>query len=314
MLTAGLLAYAIAGGSVGVRVLRRAHWLTATPRAGALAWLVLSASVPAALLGASLSALAATAAGHSVADLLHACLLAFRSALSGSLTPAWATLLGVGLVGVALRTPVLFVVEVRRGYRIRKAQRAGLQLVGVRCLPQKELLVVRHPVPVAFCLPGRTRTIVITSAAVASLAPDELAAVLAHERAHLRGRHHLALAWTGAVARSLPILPDLRQIGAEQGRLMEMAADDQAARVSSPRTVARAIVRLVGQPPGGAGLGAADLAVAGRVERLTTPRLSTRRSRTSGLLLALTLLASIPVALATVVGLAAASVAHCPVA
>lgn len=312
MVTAGLLAYVLASGSIGIRVLRRARWLTAVPRAGAVAWLVLSASIPAALLAAAFSALTATTPGHSLADLVHACLLAFRSVVTGSVTPAWATLLGVALVAVGMGTPALFVVELRRGHVARQAQRAMLQIVGVRSVLHQDLVVVRHPEPVAYCLPGRRRAIVVTTGALATLEADELAAVLAHERAHLRGRHHLALAWTGAVARSLPFLPDLRRVAGEQRQLLEMAADDRAARASTPQAVARAITRLVGPPLAGEVLGAADLAVVARVERLLAPGAPTRRGRARGLLLAASL-AALPLGFVSLVGVAAASAAHCPI-
>jgi Zn-dependent protease with chaperone function len=63
------------------------------------------------------------------------------------------------------------------------------------------LLVFCYAVAVAwillYCVPGRLPTIVVTTGALAVLEPEQLAAVLAHERAHLAGRHHLLLAVTG---------------------------------------------------------------------------------------------------------------------
>ncbi len=52
-------------------------------------------------------------------------------------------------------------------------------------------VVLDDPRPAAYCVPGRPGTIVLTSGALAVLDPAQLAAVLAHERAHLAGRHHL---------------------------------------------------------------------------------------------------------------------------
>ena len=45
--------------------------------------------------------------------------------------------------------------------------------------------------PTAHCLPEARQPIVLTSAAIEALDEAELAAVMAHERTHQRGRHHL---------------------------------------------------------------------------------------------------------------------------
>ena len=50
--------------------------------------------------------------------------------------------------------------------------------------------------PAVYCVPGRPPTIVLTTGALAVLDTEQLTAVLAHERAHLAGRHHLLLAVT----------------------------------------------------------------------------------------------------------------------
>jgi Zn-dependent protease with chaperone function len=73
-------------------------------------------------------------------------------------------------------------------------------------------------------------TIVLTSAALAVLDPAQLTAVLAHERAHLAGRHHLLIAPTRALAACLPGVPLFTRAPAEVTRLAEMCADDAAAR------------------------------------------------------------------------------------
>jgi Zn-dependent protease with chaperone function len=63
--------------------------------------------------------------------------------------------------------------------------------------------------------------------------------VLAHERAHLVGRHHLLIAPTRGLATVLPRI-DLFALGAiEMGRLVEMRADNAAARAHGRDTVLR---------------------------------------------------------------------------
>ncbi|MGE0838503.1 M56 family metallopeptidase [Pseudonocardia sp.] len=61
--------------------------------------------------------------------------------------------------------------------------------------------VLDHPVPVAYCLPGRSSRLVVSAGVLERLAPEGVRAVLAHERAHLTERHDLVVlpfvAWGG---------------------------------------------------------------------------------------------------------------------
>jgi len=122
---------------------------------------------------------------------------------------------------------------------------------------------------------------VITRPALAALDDAQLAAVLAHEQAHLSGRHHHLLALTGALAKVLPRLMLFTQGSAEIARLAEMCADDVAARRHSGDSVVGALLALalpaaaaLGSPA--PALGAAGLGVADRVERLLVPPNRTR--------------------------------------
>ncbi|MDZ4266075.1 MAG: M56 family metallopeptidase, partial [Mycobacterium sp.] len=86
-------------------------------------------------------------------------------------------------------------------------------------------LVIDAPQKAAYCLGGRTGTIVITSAALAALERPHLDAVLAHERAHLAGRHHLLLSVTRALTAGLPRMRLFTVAHTEVARLLEMCAD-----------------------------------------------------------------------------------------
>jgi beta-lactamase regulating signal transducer with metallopeptidase domain len=114
---------------------------------------------------------------------------------------------------------------------------------------------------------------------VAELDGDQLAAVVAHERAHLREHHHLLLLPFVAWAAALPVLPAAGRAHAAVRDLVEMRADDVAlASLSGPaarRTLARAIVAAA-EGAGGAGIPNGALAVTGsatgaRVVRLLEP-------------------------------------------
>ena len=169
-----------------------------------------------------------------------------------------------------------------RTARTRRRHRALLELV---ILPAGEhpagpdARVLDHPAPVAFCIPGARPLLVLSSGIVAELDDDQLAAVVAHERAHLREHHHLLLLPFVAWEAALPVLPAAARAHAAVRELVEMRADDVALRsLRGPaprRTLAQAIVAAAGSAgPGSVPEGA--LAVGGgslrdRVVRLLEP-------------------------------------------
>ena len=53
--------------------------------------------------------------------------------------------------------------------------------------------VIDHPAPAAYCLPGARSVTVLSEGMIELLSPAQLDAVVAHERAHLRQKHHLLL-------------------------------------------------------------------------------------------------------------------------
>ncbi|MES9554295.1 MULTISPECIES: M48 family metalloprotease [unclassified Streptomyces] len=106
------------------------------------------------------------------------------------------------------------------------------------------LAVLRDSRPDAYALPGRPGTpgrIVVTTGMLRALGPAERDALLAHERAHLEGRHHLFLAATEVAALCHPALRSLR---GPMGYALERCADEAAATaVGDRRVAARAIGR-----------------------------------------------------------------------
>ncbi|MFE4060783.1 M56 family metallopeptidase [Streptomyces sp. NPDC059096] len=146
-----------------------------------------------------------------------------------------------------------------RHRRVRR--RAQEALAG---LPGGELAVLTDEAPYAYALPGPgpTRTgdgagdregtgdgtgaaaggrgrIVVSTGMLACLDDQERDALIAHERAHLAGRHHRFLLTVRLAARANPLLRPLRTAVAYTS---ERWADEDAARVTGERTVvARAI-------------------------------------------------------------------------
>jgi Zn-dependent protease with chaperone function len=139
-------------------------------------------------------------------------------------------------------------------------------------------LVVDHPAATAYCVPGLRSAIVISAGTLELLDADELAAVLAHERAHLRERHDLVLLPFIALLRAFRWAGIARQAYREVGLLVEMHADDRALRQRPARELATALLRVGaagggGVPSGalGATAPAADGEVTARVIRLLRP-------------------------------------------
>jgi hypothetical protein len=86
------------------------------------------------------------------------------------------------------------------------------------------------------------------------LSEDELAAVVAHERAHVTQHHHVLLVAFSAWRSALPWFPIATRAHEAVGLLIELLADDQARRTVSERNLSRAVARvaLAGVPVAGA--------------------------------------------------------------
>ncbi|KWX04140.1 hypothetical protein TH66_09560 [Carbonactinospora thermoautotrophica] len=164
--------------------------------------------------------------------------------------------------------------------RIRRRHSELLDLVAHQTPDVPGALVIDHPAAAAYCLPGVRSRLVVSTGALRMLSPDELRAVLAHERAHACERHDLVLLPFAALCRAFPRLRLCQEANATVALLVEMRADDRAREQHPPQRLAQALLRF-GQSliPAGA-LGAADLAVLLRVARLTgVPRQVPRRVR-----------------------------------
>lgn len=266
----GLALFALVVNSVGSRWLRRALWVDRAPALGIAAWQVMTASV---LMAASLAgfalALPLLPGTASLASLLEAC--------SSVLQNHYKTPGGVGFsvagavltMGIVGRVVYCFAVDIRAIGRARATQRQSLAL-SARRDEEWDISVVDHPTPAVYCVPGRPAGVVVTTGARATLDDDQLRAVIAHEHAHLDGRHDLVLALAGALHRSIPRLACVRIGHSELARLVEMRADDIALRTNDRIMLARALVNLAqGHTPAGA-LGASGAALL-RLQRLTKP-------------------------------------------
>lgn len=104
------------------------------------------------------------------------------------------------------------------------------------------------PQPMAYSVAGRPALIVASEGLRRQLPRDAVAAVLEHERAHLRGRHHLIVAIAEALAVTLPRLPLMRRSPYLVRALVELSADAVAARSHSPGVVRAALLGMSAGP------------------------------------------------------------------
>jgi Zn-dependent protease with chaperone function len=161
--------------------------------------------------------------------------------------------------------------------RARRRQRELLSLLAHGDPKVPGALVVDHPAAAAYCLPGLRSRIVISAGTLELLDQAELAAVLAHERAHLRERHDLVLLPFTALLRAFRWCAVARRAESAVALLLEMLADDHALRHRPARELATALIRVGtagSRIPSGALAadgGGADGEVAVRVARLLRP-------------------------------------------
>jgi Zn-dependent protease with chaperone function len=163
---------------------------------------------------------------------------------------------------VLARTALTAVTHLRavRRQAVQHAQTA--RLVG---RPDAALgaVLVDHEQPAAYCVAGPHPTVILTTAALRALDPDQVDAVLAHERAHL------AIARIGRQV--LPFLPLMRDADRQITRLVEMHADDAATAARGTGPLATALVVLAAAAGPAPGLAAATTDAVQRIQRLLRP-------------------------------------------
>jgi Zn-dependent protease with chaperone function len=153
------------------------------------------------------------------------------------------------------------VATIVRSERQRRRHHNLVELLSQPLLDRPGTRVIDHAAPVAYCLPGATRSVTVLSNGMLDLLDaDELRAVIAHETAHLRQQHHAVLLAFKSWHSALPWFPIANRAEKAVALLVEMLADDQARHIVDDRTLARAIV-LVGTA-GELSLPAGDLSAA----------------------------------------------------
>ncbi|MCV7222297.1 M56 family metallopeptidase [Mycolicibacterium elephantis] len=256
-------------------LLARATWPARAPRAAIVLWQAIA-------LAAVLSAFSA---GIAIASRLFepgtdgrptAYIFSEIDALGWPLWTAYVLVFALTLViGARLALAVLQVAIATR--RRRAHHRMVVDLVGksrtCHHLPAAGygLRILDVDQPLAYCLPGVRSRVVVSEGTLTALADNEFAAIMSHERAHLRARHDLVLEMFTAVHAAFPrLVRSASALGAVR-LLIEMLADDAAVRAAGPTPLARALVACAGgHTPSGA------LAAGGPTTLLRVRRLAGR--------------------------------------
>jgi hypothetical protein len=284
-----LITAAVAAGSVpAASALARARWPARSPAAAIVLWQALGLGWGLAAVGV----LAGLGARSDHAGVALSALAFARQALTGQGPGGLAGATRLGFVAASL---VLFVLLVwvlvassAAVLRARRRQRELLSLLGHGDPKVPGALVVDHPAAAAYCVPGLRSRIVVSAGTLELLDQAELAAVLAHERAHLRERHDLVLLPFTALLRAFRWSPAARDAAGSVALLLEMLADDHAVgyvaaaaaaggrgRQRPGRPLAMALLRVGAAGPGTVPCGALAVAdggdVAVRVARLLAP-------------------------------------------
>jgi Peptidase family M48 len=299
---AALLAVVAIGSAFGASALVHARWPRRSPAAAILLWQALGLASGLAAVGT----LIGLAVPGSNGGVLRAALRmgeVLRPLRSGSpsviVTGIRLTCLAAGLVLFGSLCWVL-VAAAATALHARRRQRALLTLLAHGDPKVPGALVVDYPTAAAYCLPGLRSRIVVSVGTLELLGRGELAAVLAHERAHLRERHDLVLLPFTALRRAFPRSATCTDAHRAVALLVEMLADDRALRGRPARELVSALVRFgtagVCQAPAGA-LAAAEGEVAARVARLLQPVRPLPAAVVAGICLASALLVAVPVTL-----------------
>lgn len=286
-LFAGVLAVlGVAAAAPASSLFARATWSHRSPRVALVLWQAICLCAGLSMTGAAL-----VLALSPLGDRLPAAMAAWGAHLVAgdpfrdlagwrAVVLVVALLFALALLAALVCSSVLAVRRRRSHRRLLDLLTGPAGLGGY--LPSGVVRVVDHAAPLAWSVPGWNRRLVLTAGLIELLTPQQLSAVIAHERAHLSLHHDLLLlpfqAWAAALGR----LPGVRAARGAVAALAEMQADDVAARVVDAETVVSALAavaladRGTGALPAGETAGetadVATTAVIDRVRRLRRPR------------------------------------------
>ncbi|WP_433334949.1 M56 family metallopeptidase [Spirillospora sp. CA-294931] len=277
---AALVAAILALGTAAGPALATARWTVRHPGTALACWAGVIVGILASVTGlVALALLWPPAPGHGLLERFHSCL---ADHAHGGLV--WASLTSGALIGFCCFRATRVLPRLWRAVSRRRRHMEVLRLVARADDRNADVLVLDHPIPVAYCIPAQGRSIVVSSGARERLDVRQLDAVLAHERTHLRHRHHLVLLLLDLVHALMPRVPTLRRARTSVPALLEMIADDAAARRCGREALAGALRSLqpVVAPAGALAAAGAQERTHRRLARLEASRRPVRGARPLG--------------------------------
>lgn len=246
--------------------LAAADWPRRSPAAALLLWQAVG--ITAGLLAVeAIVTVALAPAGPTHAE-------AAQAVVDGRAPTRWWSVVAAVIAAVlVLRLVSVFTVSAVRTLRARHRNRVLVDLVATRNPLLPGTRVVDHDLPLAYCLPGLRPRVVLSRGVLALLREDEVRAVLAHEDAHVVQRHDLVVLPFSAFGTTFPRLRPVRTASEQVALLVEMLADDRAARLHPPDVLARALYKVGTASVPSGGLGATADGVLLRAQRLVCPPL-----------------------------------------
>ncbi|GAA3612207.1 M56 family metallopeptidase [Kineosporia mesophila] len=231
-------------------VLARARWLLTVPRPAVVLWQAVAVSALLAVFGASLATIqalvfslllpdAAVRAGERPASLsgIDATGALHLAIAAGLLVLTVVALVKLNYVGIQVA---------RRLRRHRSRHRDLVDLLAGTGMPDAHDIRVLSSgeTAYAYCLPGRDARVVISDAALRDLTPEQVAAVIEHERAHLRARHDLLLEFFTVLYEAAGRRAGTQAALEQSAVLVELLADDAARRLHGPQPLIAALATL----------------------------------------------------------------------
>lgn len=173
-------------------------------------------------------------------------------------------------LGVLTRLLTVLGITTVRTLRARRRHRDLLDVLATPWPNSPGTRVLDHPVPVAYCLPGRSSRLVVSAGVLDALDTAGVRAVLAHERAHLRERHDLVVLPFVAWGATAPYVRGMMSAQLAVARLIEMRADDVAGSRCDPVELVTALKAVGGSVPAAA-LSSFTAALEARIARIAAP-------------------------------------------
>ena len=264
----GLLVLGVLLAEPVSRAMARAEWPSRDPVGALLLWQAIGLAGGISLVGAGL-AFGLAPLGTSVPAAGAAAVSALADGRFPELGVVHLLAFVVALVMLARLLTVLITTTLRT-LRTRRRHRDLLDVLATPWPAAPGTRVLDHPIPVAYCLPGRGSRLVVSAGVLDRLDTAGVRAVLAHERAHLTERHDLVVLPFVAWGATAPFVHGMVCAQLAVARLIEMRADDVGRGRCDGAELVRALKTVGGSAPAAA-LSSFTDALDARIARITAP-------------------------------------------